>query len=98
MRGTTTMATPQHINEDMNGLRIMRDAVDDSIRKQVVRSLGTPGDLLSVQVRPVGGERYRVNVVVGKNPASSRIPNSFFLTADAKGNILTSSPEIVRRY
>lgn len=92
------MATPQHVNEDRDDTRIMRVAVDDSIRRQVVRTLGTPGDLLSVQVRPVGGERYRVNVVVGKSVSSTRIANSFFLTADAEGNILTSSPTIVRQY
>jgi len=89
---------PPNLEDDLNGVQDMRDTVNDFIRKQVVRTLGTPGDLLSVQVRPVGGEHYRVNVVVGKNVASSRIPNSFFLTADAEGNIVTSSPEIVRLY
>jgi len=92
------MTRPPDSEEDVTADQIMRDSVNNSIRKQVVRSLGTPGDLLSVQVRPVGGERYRVNVVVGKNVSSSRIPNSFFLTADAEGNILTSSPEILRVY
>jgi hypothetical protein len=92
------MPTHQHLNEDVNSSRITQEAVSNSIRKQVVRSLGTPGDLLSVQVRPVGSERYRVNVVVGKNIASSRIANSFFLTADAEGNILVSSPKIINLY
>jgi hypothetical protein len=85
----TTMPTHQPISGE---------AVIDSLRKQVVRSLGKPVDLLSVEVRPVGGERYRVNVVVGKDFASSRIANSFFLTTDAEGNILTSSPKIVPLY
>ena len=92
------MTAPQRIGEDVDTARTMQDTVNDSIRNQVVRSLGTPGNLLSVQVRPVGGEHYRVNVVVGENVASSRIPNSFFLTADAEGNILASSPGIVRLY
>jgi hypothetical protein len=92
------MPTYQQINENMNSVRTAQEAVSDSIRKQVMRSLGKPVDLLSVQVRPVGGERYRVNVVVGKDVASSRIANSFFLTADAEGNILLSSPKIVSVY
>jgi len=94
MRGTT-MISPQPIEE---GEKVVGSTRNDTIRKQVVHSLGTPGDLLSVQVRPVGGERFRVNVVVGKDFGSSRIPNSFFLTADAVGNILTSSPKIDRQY
>jgi len=75
-----------------------RVKVCDFIKKQVVHSLGTPGDLLTVQVRPVGSENYRVNVVVGRNVGAARIPNSFFLTADAAGHILTSSPKIDRQY
>ena len=72
--------------------------VSDFIKRQVVQTVGTPGDLLSVQVRPVGGERYRVNVVVGKNVAATRIANSYFLTADAHGKILESTPKLVRLY
>jgi len=89
------MITPLPMEEDEKAVGSTRN---DTIRKQVVRSLGTPGDLLSVQVRPVGGERFRVNVVVGKDFGSSRIPYSYFLTADAVGNILTSSPKIDRHY
>jgi len=92
------MTTTEHLEKDENAARITRGTVSDFIKKQVVRSLGTPGDLLSVQVRPVGSEHYRVNIVVGKNVSSTRIPNSFFLTADTEGNILTSSPEITKMY
>jgi hypothetical protein len=72
--------------------------LNDLVRKQVVRSLGSPDDLLKVQVRPIGGDRYRVNVFVGKDATAGRIADSFFLTTDEEGQILTSSPEIVRRY
>ena len=78
--------------------RDMRDTLDRLIGEQVVHSLGTPADLLKVQVRGVGSGRYRVNVFVGKDVISGRIADSFFLTADGEGNILTSSPEIVRVY
>ncbi len=68
------------------------------IAEQVVQFLGSPTDLLKVQVRPVGSDRYRVNVVVGKDFNSARIVDSFFLTADDAGKILKSSPEITRLY
>ena len=70
----------------------------DLIARHVVRSLGSPVDLFQVQVRPLGNEHYRVNVLVGKGATSVRIADSFFLTADAEGNIVSSSPEIVRHY
>ena len=92
------MTTPKRPEQDETAAPTPSGSVTDFIRRQVVRTLGTPGDLLSVQVRPVGGERHRVNVVVGKSVASSRIANSYFLTADAEGNILTSSPKIVKQY
>ena len=77
---------------------IPRETLNVLIRRQVIRSLGTPGDLLKVQVRPVGGGRYRVNVLVGKDATSARIADSFFLTADDEGTIVTSTPAIARRY
>lgn len=92
------MAMPQLSEDEDAAARSHRGKVFNFIRNQVVHSLGTPCDLLAVQVRPVGSENYRVNVVVGKNVGASRIPNSFFLTTDAAGNILTSSPKIDRQY
>ncbi len=74
------------------------DKLNDIIGEQVVHLLGTPEDMLRVQVRGVGGDRYRVNVFVGKDATSGRIAHSFFLTADGEGNILTSSPRVARVY
>jgi hypothetical protein len=68
------------------------------IGMNVIQSLGSPADMLKVKVNPVGGDRYRVNVMVGKNDGSARVADSFFLTADAEGNIVTSSPTITRLY
>jgi hypothetical protein len=68
------------------------------IGRQVVLSLGSPNDMLKVKVHPLGNDHYRVNVLVGKDIASARIADSFFLTADEKGNIVKSSPKIVRLY
>jgi hypothetical protein len=92
------MTTTLQRDRDEELRRDMRDTVNDLIREQVVHSLGTPDDLLKVEVLRVGSDRYRVNVFVGKDLISGRITDSFFLTTDGEGNILTSSPEIVRVY
>jgi hypothetical protein len=77
---------------------ISRDSRDAFLGRQVLDSLGTPGDLVKVQVRPLGGGHYRVNVLVGRDLARSRIADSFFLSADGEGNITKSSPRIARLY
>ena len=92
------MATAQQRDRDEELNREMRNTLNDLIGEQVVHGLGKPDDLLKVQVRQVGNDRYRVNIFVGKDITSGRIADSFFLTADAEGNILTSSPEIARVY
>jgi hypothetical protein len=92
-----TMATAQ-FNSGNADLSDAREAQKALIRRQVVSSLGTPDDLLKVLVHPVGQESFRVNVMVGKSAAAARIADSFFLTADGDGNILTSSPQIARLY
>jgi hypothetical protein len=92
------MATTQQSDpgKEMGGNQ--RDTLNALIGKHVVRSLGSPSDLLKVQVRPLGNDRYRVNVLVGKDASSGRIAHSFFLTTDSEGNIITSSPEIVKLF
>src|SRR4051812_17219774 len=84
------------LDEDVK--RAVTSPLTDLIRRQVVRTLGSPVDLLGVHVRPLWDDRYRVNVVVGKDITSSKVVNSFFLVADGDGNILRSSPEIARLY
>jgi hypothetical protein len=75
-----------------------REAMNALIAKHVLGSLGSPGDMLKVKVNPVGIDRYRVNVMVGKTVGAARVANSFFLTADRHGNIVSCSPEITRVY
>jgi hypothetical protein len=93
-----TMPTPPVHQEDRDAAPAGGASQSDRIRKQVVRLLGRPSGLLSVQVRPVGGENYRVNVFVGEGDTSPRIANSFFLTTDPDGRILASSPKILKQY
>jgi hypothetical protein len=78
--------------------RAVRDNVSDRIGEQVVRLLGSPTDLLDVRVCPLWGDRYRVNVFVGKDFTSGRVADSFFLVADDDGKILSSTPAIARLY
>ena len=67
------------------------------IGKHVLRTLGRPGGLHQVQVRPLWPEHYRVNVFVG-DAASARIAHSYFLVADSDGNVVKSIPGITRQY
>jgi hypothetical protein len=67
------------------------------IREQVIHALGKPSDLLVVQVRPLWGSRYRVNVFVGPDAMSARVANSYFLTADDDGKIIASTPPIKKQ-
>ena len=75
--------------------RQKRNAV---IGNHVIHALGQPGDLHRVQVRPLWGDHYRVNVLVGVDAASARVAHSYFLLADGAGSILTSSPKLTRVY
>ena len=68
------------------------------IREQVLHALGEPGGLLKVSVRPLWENRYRVNVYVGADAVSSRVAHSYFLEVGGEGNILVSTPTIVRQY
>jgi len=75
-----------------------RESLDDLIREQVIHALGTPFDLRSVQVRKVGNENYRVNVIVGVNAGSVRIANSYFLKIGSEGNLINATPKITKQY
>jgi len=68
------------------------------IRSQVAKMLGNPADLLKIRVHPIGSENFRVNVWAGKSFTSARVTDSFFLTTDGDGNVMASTPKIVRMY
>jgi hypothetical protein len=69
-----------------------------ALGRQVMRTLGEPGDLLRVQVQRLWEEHYRVNVLVGADAASARIAHSYFLVADGDGHISACTPELTRQY
>jgi hypothetical protein len=68
------------------------------ISKHVMLTLGRPGDLCRVQVRRLWQDHYRVNVFVGADIASAKVAHSYFLVADADGNIINSAPDISKLY
>jgi hypothetical protein len=72
--------------------------MEAAIRQNVIQELGRPALLLHVQVRPLWGNHYRVNVFVGANIASATVAHSYFLAADGNGEVLNSAPPITRLY
>jgi len=83
---TTTACREQH----------GREAVSAHIGAQVLLALGEPPGLVRVQVRPLWGDAYRVNVLVGADITSARVAHSYFLAADGEGNVVSANPPIRR--
>ena len=69
---------------------------EDVIRKNVLAELGRPTRLLKVAVLPLWGNNFRINVWTGEGGVS--IPNSYFIMADDRGDILRSEPPIKKLY
>ena len=69
-----------------------------AIRTNVLSTLGRPARLLKVAIMPLWDNNYRVNVVIGDDASTVNIPNSYFVTADDLGNILGSTPRILKQY
>ena len=74
------------------------DRREAAIRAGVLAALGRPGRLYRVAVVPLWADHYRVNVVTGDDPTSVRIPHSYFVVADGRGNVLEARPRITRLY
>ncbi|MDB5310265.1 MAG: hypothetical protein JWO38_4467 [Gemmataceae bacterium] len=71
---------------------------EGAIRAGVLAALGRPAQLYRIAVVSLWGDHYRVNVITGEDPTSVRIPHSYFLAADGRGNIIESTPKITRQY
>jgi predicted NBD/HSP70 family sugar kinase len=84
--------------QDQTSNPAVQNSLNDIIGEQLIHCVGSPSDLFRVHVRPLWKDHYRVNVFVGKDATSALIASSYFLRADGEGNILTSSPEISKRY
>ncbi len=92
------MTTAQQREQDGDRGRGDQQRRHAVIRGQVIHTLGTPGDLLDVQVRQLWDENYRVNVLVGADATATRVAHSYFLVADGEGNIVTCTPSLTKRY
>ena len=75
-----------------------RPSVDAAVGAALLAGLGRPKDLYRVAVVPLWKGHYRVNVLTGADPTSTRIANSYFVVADGGGNIVSSIPPITRQY
>ena len=71
---------------------------EGAIRAGVLAALGRPAGLFRVTVAPLWGDHFRVNVVTGDDPSAVRIPHSYFVAADGRGNIIESTPALRREY
>lgn len=68
------------------------------IGKRLLHALGRPNNFGRMQVRSLWGDYFRVNVLVDSDVASVRIAHSFFVLADADGNILSCNPKLTKMY
>lgn len=71
---------------------------DGNVRRGVLAALGQPPGLYDVTVKPLWGNNYRVNVLIGQDATSVRIAHSYFIHAGTAGDILTATPQITRVY
>jgi hypothetical protein len=69
-----------------------------TIQDAVLTSLGHPPGLYRVVVRLLWLDHYRVNVMVGPDASSVRIPHSYFVAVGADSVIRSCVPRIVRLY
>jgi hypothetical protein len=68
--------------------------LDLLIGRSLLDALGPGRPACRTQVRRLWEGHYRVNLLTGADPASTRIVGSYFLVVDGDGNILTSTPRI----
>jgi len=92
------MLAAQQREHDQDIEQHKRELLSALVAEQVIDTLGRPDELLKVQVRPLWQGHFRVNVLVGVDAVSAKVAHSYFLMADADGNINESTPKITRRY
>jgi hypothetical protein len=91
------MSTAEQREEHKALQQQQRDTLNTIIREQVVHILGEPSGLGQVQVRRLWGNFYRVNILSGADAATIRFVSSYFLKSDNDGNIVESTPKMLRR-
>lgn len=89
---------PTHGDRETDGVEQGPLPAERSVRSGVLAALGRPPGLYDVAVRPLWGNHYRVNVLVGPDPTAVRIAHSYFVEAREGGTILSAKPRITRVY
>ena len=72
-------------------------SIQDVIAEQVVKSISVPASILSIRVSHLWDRRYRVNVYVGENNASSTVAKSYFVETNEEGKIVKSTPPMASK-
>ena len=90
--------TTQQDRTELTSADEERRRAEARVGARVLQALGPPPGWHRVQVRRLGQETFRVNVLVGADAATATIAHSYFLVADGDGNITESSPAVLRRY
>lgn len=88
-----TGAEPQAEGEARDRL-----APEAMVRRGVLAVLGKPPGLYEVAVRPLWGNHFRVNVLIGPDSTAVRIAHSFFVEAGTAGDIVSATPRITKLY
>ena len=94
----STASTVEPLPEAVTAENQLTNLREATIRSGVLAALGRPSSLLKVAVLPLWGNKFRVNVWTAQDGAGNGIPNSYFVTADERGAILTSDPPIQKSY
>lgn len=85
---------PQGAGSEERGVRLR----ESLIGQHVMRTLGPPERLHSVQIRPLWDHCFRVNVLLGADAVTAKVVHSYFLVTDGLGKVVASTPAIVRQY
>jgi hypothetical protein len=82
-------------------LKKTEKSADKVIQERVLRRLGRPPHLHSIDVKHLWGKKYRVNIWIKTNTdepvASYSLQHSYFITMSEE-NIMKSNPPIERLY
>ena len=85
----------EHVADEAKRQHLRVNAI---IRERVMHLMGEPSGPYLVQVRPLWGDFYRVNIVLGDSAGPVRIANSYFLRVNGDHSIAESTPQISRQY
>jgi len=72
--------------------------ISENLKLKVLEQLGKPRDLKKIVIHNVYGTRYRVNVWREIKENMVIITDSFFFIVTNNGDIVFSSPKLIKKY